>query len=320
MQYFKKLGMDNVYKDLKQFGRVKLNENLAKHTTFKIGGVSRYFVIVSEYDNIVGLLKYITEQGIEYFVLGGGSNILFCNDFDGVAIKINTNKIDVKQGQIVVDAGVLLNTVVINASQHGLTGMEWAVGIPGSIGGAVRGNAGAFGEDISDSLSKVEVFRNGEVIELKKDECDFSYRNSIFKSNGDIVLRVHIVLKSGDKKETVKKMTELMQYRSNRFAPFPSAGSFFKNLPLDVWKHDKKDLPPKFLEVNKIAAGWLIDQCDLRGYVVGGSKVSDEHANFIINYDKASFEDVLKVVEEVKNRVYNKFGIDLEEEVSIINQ
>ncbi len=311
--------MDNIYIDLKSFGRVKLNENIAKHTTFKIGGNSRYFLIIDNNDKLVKALNYLTGQGIEYHILGGGSNILFGNDFDGVIIKIQTKGIITKGEEIIVEAGVSLGLVVSTAAQNSLSDMEWGIGIPGTVGGAVRGNAGAFGEDISQNVDKIEVYRDGEVMELSNKECGFFYRGSIFKDNSDVILKVYLKFKKGEKQKITTKMSKFMDYRTGRFAPFPSAGSFFKNLPLDAWKRDKKELPPKFLKVNKVAAGWLIDECGLRGYAIGGAKISDEHANFLVNYNKASFDDVMQLVEEVKEKVYNKFGIELEEEVAIMN-
>jgi len=311
--------MDNTYTDLKQFGKVKLNENIAKHTTFKIDSHSRYFVIVDDNDKLIKLLDYLTAQGIVYFILGGGSNILFGNEFDGVVIKIQTKGLEIRNNVVVAEAGIVLGVVVSTVAGNSLTGMEWGIGIPGTIGGAVRGNAGAFGEDIAQNIEKIEVYRDGEVMEMQKDDCNFGYRESIFKSNSDVVLKAHLKFESGDKQEITKKMSELIKYRTGRFAPFPSAGSFFKNLPLSVWKKNKKELPPKFLEINKIAAGWLIDECDLRGYTIGGAKISDEHANFVVNFNKASFENVKQLVDEVKERVYNKFGIELVEEVVIVN-
>ncbi len=311
--------MDSTYTDLKQFGRVKLNENIAKHTTFLIGGNCRYFVIVDNNEKLISLLNYLNGNGLDHYILGGGSNLLFGNDFDGVVIKIQTKGLEIKDSSVTVDAGVAFGQVISAVSANSLTGMEWGMGIPGTVGGAVRGNAGAFGEDISQNIEKVEVYRDGEVMEINNQDCNYSYRESIFKNNSDVILKVHLKLKKGEKQDITKKMSEFMKYRTGRFAPFPSAGSFFKNLPLSVWKRDKKELPEKFLKINKVAAGWLIDQCDLRGYTVGGAKISEEHANFLINFNKASFEDIKQLVDEVKKRVYNKMGVELEEEVVIVN-
>ena len=196
--------------------------------------------------------------------------------------------------------------------------MEWAAGVPGTVGGAVRGNAGAFGESVSDSLVSVEVYRNGEILEISNQDCEFGYRESIFKHSDDIVLSAKFKLRLGDKAEVMKKVQENISYRFGRFPAYACAGSFFKNLPLAVWPGDKKDLPEKFLQVGKIGVAWLIDQCGLKGYTVGGAKVSDEHANFIINFNHATQADVLAVVEHVKSEVYNKYEIELEEEVQIV--
>ena len=208
--------------------------------------------------------------------------------------------------------GVLVNI----AAANGLAGMDWAVGIPGTFGGAIRGNAGAMGKDISIPLQWVEVWRDGEVLKLQKDECCFGYRDAIFKHNNDIILRGCIYLEPGDKKEIMAKMQGHLQQRKH--TPYPSAGSFFKNLKLDKWPGDKKDLPDLFLQRGSVPVGWMADQLGLRGLSKGGAKISNEHGNYIINFDKATQADVLFLVEEIRQRVYNKFGVELEPEVQII--
>src|SRR3989339_577207 len=156
--------MDQLYKKLKSFGRVKLNEKISKHTTFKIGGPARYYVEVAENIKIIGLLNYLSGEGIKYFILGGGANTLFPEEFDGVVVRVKSEKLIVKNSQIIAEAGVNLYQVVNLAAQNSLSGMEWGVGIPGTIGGAVRGNAGAFGSDISKNLKNVEVWRDGKEV------------------------------------------------------------------------------------------------------------------------------------------------------------
>ena len=297
-----------------------------KQTTFRIGGSVFALIEVDETEKLVKLLDFLRGENQEYFILGSGSNILWKDeDYEGVIIKIKTQEIDIKslfadkqESEINIDAGVLLAQLVNTATQNDLTGLEWGAGIPGTIGGAVRGNAGAFGGCIGGVIESVRVYRDGEVIELKLEECDFGYRESIFKENSDVILSTKVKLKKGDKKEILSQVQEYLKYRSGRFAPFPSAGSFFKNLPLSVWEKDKKILPLKFLEINKIAAGWLVDEVKMRGIEIGGAKVSDEHANFIVNFNKATQKDVLELIEDIKLKVYNKYGIELEEEVQII--
>ncbi|HBU06845.1 MAG TPA: hypothetical protein DEB09_02070 [Candidatus Magasanikbacteria bacterium] len=316
--------MENIYKQLKTFGHVRLNEPMAKHTTFKIGGSVDFFVVVEDVDKLAELLTFVNENGLNYFMLGGGSNILWQDDrYEGVVIRLKTEDLRLKTENLIeVDAGVPLSRVVSLAAQNNLTGFEWAIGIPGTIGGAVRGNAGAMGFDISADrcLSKVHVWQNGEVVEYDKKDCNFVYRGSMFKDNPSIVvLRAYFKLETGDKVQIMKAMQGYLAQRTGRYPNFPSAGSFFQNVPLSQWKKDLKDLPELFIERKKIPVGWLVEQLGLKGLTVGGAKVSDEHGNFIINFDNALQSDVLTLVELVKEKVYNKFGIELESEVEIIH-
>lgn len=178
--------MDELYAKLKEFGRVRANEVMRKHTTFQIGGAVQFLVEVTETEKLVGLLDYLTDEGVPYFILGGGSNLLWTDEnFEGVVIKVKTSKFQVKDNIIEAEAGVQLPLVVNLATQNGLAGVEWAVGIPGTIGGATRGNAGAMGQDMSKSVFKAQVWRVGEVVELNNQECGFVYRGSSFKQSGE---------------------------------------------------------------------------------------------------------------------------------------
>jgi len=304
---------------LKKFGKVRLNRTMNKETTFKIGGPVWALIEVAETSKLIALLDFLRAEGQDYFILGGGSNLLWPdNEYEGIVIKIKTQAITVVDDIIEVEAGVFLVQVVNLAIQNSLSGIEWGAGIPGTIGGAVRGNAGAFGGSMSDNLMTVKIYRDGEILELENSACEYDYRESVFKRNNDVILSAKLKLVKFDQQKVLTQVQEYLTYRSGRFAPYPSAGSFFKNLPLSVWTKDKNILPPKFLEINKISAGWLVDEVKMRGQAVGGAKVSDEHANFVVNFNHATQKDVLNLVEEIKTKVYNKYGINLEEEVEII--
>jgi len=311
--------MDEIYKKLKDFGKVKLNEPMSKHTTFRIGGLAKYFVIVDSTDKLVELLNYLSGEGVEYYILGGGSNILFQDDeYDGVVIKVKSHNLKISVQTIEVESGVLLGQVMGLAMQNELTGMEWSAGIPGTIGGAVRGNAGAYGQSTSDSLQKVEVWKDGEVVEFTKDECKFFYRGSIFKKDKNlVVLRAWFKFNPGDKKEILKKVQEIIKGRQGKFPPSPSAGCFFTNVELKDWTGDKTELPPLFVERGKVPAGWIIDQLDFKGKELGGASVGTEHCNFIVNKNDATQADVVNLMEKIKEKVYNKFGVELQTEVEI---
>ncbi len=311
--------MMTYYAELKKYGRVKLKESLAKYTTFKIGGTANFLIEVETEEKLIGLLNFLSQEGIKYFILGGGSNILFSdNDFDGVVIKIKMQKLEIFNNTIKAEAGVLLSQVVTLALKNNLSGMEWGVGIPGTVGGAVRGNAGAMGKETANCIDSVKVWRDGEIFELNNQECQFGYRESIFKNSQDIILSAVFKLTSGEEKAIKESMQTYLKQRTGRYPSFPSAGSFFKNIDVNKWSGKKEDLPPIFWERGKIPVGWLVEQVGMKGYTVGGAKVSDEHGNFIINFANGNQADILSVVETVREKVYNKFGIELEPEVEII--
>ncbi len=309
-----------LYTQLKQFGKVKTNVPLAKYTTFQIGGPAKFFVIVEETDKLVSLLNFLSGEGIDYLIMGGGSNLLFSDDgFDGVVIKVQSQVIGVRGSEIVAEAGVKLCQVLDLTMKHALTGFEWAAGVPGTVGGAVRGNAGAYGGSTSDSLIKVEIWENGEIKELTKEECGFHYRGSYFKSNPNaVILRAWFQFTPGDKIEIVSGVQGFLERRKNRFPPYPSAGCFFANIRLDKWPGDKSILLPKFFEIGEVPVGWMVEQVDAKGLRIGGAMVSDKHGNFIINVGKATQADILNLVAEISERVYNKFGVELQKEVEII--
>lgn len=311
--------MDTLAKELKKYGQVKSAQMLSRYSTMKIGGPAKYFIIVNQTDKLVDLLNFLSGEGIDYQILGGGSNILFSDDgFTGVVIKIETSKLSVNGEVITAEAATSLSAIVQLASQNSLSGMEWASGIPGTIGGAVRGNAGAYGEDISQSIEEVEVWRDGQVITLLREDCGFDYRSSIFKSNNDVILRVKIVLKKDDPAQIAKKMNDLFFERQSKLPSQPSSGSFFKNIKVSDWRGEEGELPDSFVERGMIPAGWLIEQCGLKGFKFGEAGISEKHGNFIVNYGKASSSDILFIVDKVVGEVYNKYGITLEPEVEIL--
>lgn len=301
---FKKIQvMLQIYKELKKYGEVKTNAPISKYTTFKIGGKAEFLVNVKSSLLLVGLLDYLSEQGLDYFILGGGSNLLFSDaDFHGIVIKISNSEIKIQSEIIEVCAGATLASLMIFANKNSLSGLEWVAGIPGTVGGAIRGNAGALGESISDCIQKVFVWEDGEEKEYSKENCSFSYRNSIFKKNlKTVILKAFIKLKFAEKQEISEKIAKNLLSRQ-KFPKLPSAGSFFKNIKLEKWPGDIDILPEIFKTRGTVPAGWLIENCGLKGFCIGGAGVSKEHGNFLVNFDKATAEDVLQVVEEIQKR------------------
>ncbi|MCB9798249.1 UDP-N-acetylmuramate dehydrogenase [Candidatus Nomurabacteria bacterium] len=324
-----------MYTELKKFGKVKTDEPLSKHTTFKIGGPAKYFVVLEDVDVLVELLQYLDGEGMPYFLLGGGSNMLASDSgFDGVVIQIKDKTIHIDKNTVEAAAGAITVEVAQQSMKAGLTGFEWGVGVPGTIGGAVRGNAGAMGKEMKDDVLKVLVYKDGEVLEVNNEACGFAYRSSLFKREGGIVLKVFLSLEIGEENlDAKKKMLEFLKYR-NTTQPqgFASTGCIFKNAELDQStelgktnkeklfahfdEHDEKI--QQFLKVGKISAGWLVEQVGLKGYTVGQAQISQRHGNFIVNLGGAKAADVLSIIETIQDRVYNEYGIEMEEEIQIV--
>ena len=282
---------------------------LKNYTTFRIGGPAKYFYIARTKQDLIKAIKTAKELKLLFFVLGGGSNLLVSDKgYNGLVISYQLsiiNFLPLKAGfKIVAGAGLPLGKLVSASAEKGLTGLEWAAGIPGTIGGAIRGNAGAFGKSMADVVKSVEVFNVGENISrpfLNKD-CEFEYRDSIFKHNSNlIILSAKIQLKKGDKKEIQKKIKEYLDKRKKtQPLGFPSAGSIFKN-------------PEGFF------AAELIEKCGLKGKKINEVQISEIHSNFIVNLGKGKAKDVEKLIKLVKQKVKQKFGIDLEEEIDILS-
>lgn len=323
-------------KSLKPFGQVKLNEPLAKHTTFKIGGPADCLVIVEDTDKLVGLLKYLDGEGTSYMIIGGGSNMLASDEgFQGVVIKVHSSKFIVQGDTLIVDAGCIIVVMAQESIKAGLIGFEWGVGVPGTIGGAVRGNAGAMGGEIKDVVEKVEIYRDGEVVTLNHQQCHFGYRDSMFKHSRSVIIRAYLRLQKNTKNtktlEPMKKALEYLQYRSKTQPQgWANTGCIFKNVDLEgkpgeaqrlrLLQHfDAKDEKvQEFLRKEKISAGWLVEQAGMRGVRVGQAQVSERHGNFIVNLGGARAQDVQSLIARIKDKVYDRFGIKLEEEIQII--
>jgi UDP-N-acetylmuramate dehydrogenase len=333
--------MTPLYKQLKQFGAVKTQVLMSRYTTFKIGGAAAYMLIVDNTDSLVGALSMLDAEGIVWQIIGGGSNMLVSDaGYDGVMIQIKSKKIDVVGDTLVVDAGVPTVFVAQESMKAELRGFEWGVGVPGTIGGAVRGNAGAMGKEMHDDVQSVRAYTDGEVIEYSNTECEFDYRDSRFKSGQEVILDVTLSLSpytsTEQKLESRKQMLDFLKYR-NETQPkgFASTGCIFKNVNLQTADGSQQtaqknkelllahfdetdEVIQKFLKVGKISAGWLVEQVGMKGAKVGGAEVSSVHGNFVINNGTATAADVLMLIEQIKEAVYTKYSITLEEEVHII--
>lgn len=310
---------------LKQtFGKnLKFDEPLKKWTTFRIGGLAKYFLIAKNNEVLIKAIKIAKENKIKYFILGAGSNLLFSDlGFNGLVIKVHNSQLVICNSKIIVAAGVRLIYLVTSSVKFGLTGLEWAAGIPGSVGGAVYQNAGAFGSDLSESIQSVLVLRKGKIIKFKKRECQFAYRSSIFQKNQAVILEVELKLKRGNNKKSQEEIKRIIDSRRTKQPTGHSAGSVFKNvnfkkIPAGVIK--KYPQLQNFKRLGIISAGWLIENSGIKGLKVGDAQISEKHANFIINKEKAKSKDVLKLISIAKKKVIKKFKTELQEEIEKIS-
>lgn len=323
--------MNQLYKKLKQFGSVKTDVSMKRYTTFKIGGNATYLLTIEDTQQLVAALQYLDGEDIAYFILGGGSNMLVRDEgFDGVVVKITSNKSQVINNQLIADAGCPTVFIAQESMKAGLTGFEWGVGVPGTIGGAARGNAGAMGKEMKDDVLSVDVYSDGEVVTYTNEACEFGYRHSRFKTNNEIILRVTLGLVPYTSIEqqvmSKQKMLDFLKYR-NETQPkgFASTGCIFKNPDTQANKEallshfaEGDEKVQQFLQVGKISAGWLIEQAGMKGAKVGGAEVSATHGNFVINNGDATATDVLSLIEQMKEKVYTISSIKLEEEIQII--
>ncbi len=312
------------------------NISLAKKTTFKIGGKAKYFFIAKSKKDLIKAIRWAKRNHLPFFVLGGGSNLLVADEgFEGLVIKLQFSsqpKIHkrtlLRSSGVIsleVEAGTKLKKLVEFCLKNGLTGLEWAMGIPGTLGGAIYGNASAFGNSISDFVKEVEVLDTTtlKIKIFKKKDCKFSLKETIFKKQKKyIILSAVLILKRGNKKEIKEKIRYYLEYRErNHPLNFPSAGCVFKNQKSKLKNQKLLKKFPTLKEFNKkgvIPAAFLIEKCNLKGKKIGDAQISPKHANFIVNLGKAKAKDVLELINLIKVQVRKKFGIKLKEEIQLL--
>jgi len=289
---------------------VRENVPLSTCTTFRIGGPARFLINVKSKEILVRLLSALNYVEYPYRIIGGGSNILADDKgFDGVVIKLGFREIVENGNFIYADAGCSLVSVVQKSAQLGLSGLEFACGIPGTVGGAVFGNAGAFGSSMSDVVAMVDVLVDGEIVSLDNLQCKFKYRESVLKnknknltdgSGGMVIIGAYFSLRQDQPQDIQTRIKENTQARLLVQPKGANAGSVFRNPPGQ-------------------SAGALIDKLGLKGTKIGGAMISEKHANFIINEGDATAKDVRKIISLVKKRVKETYGINLKTEIGIMN-
>jgi len=309
----------------KRLPEVQKNIPLKNYTTFRIGGKAKYFFEAKNKEEAIKALKIAKELKLPFFVLGAGSNLLVLDKgFKGLVIRIQNTRYKIQDTKIYAEAGVSLGLLVGETIKNDFTGFEWVAGIPGTVGGAIRGNAGAFGKSMNDIVEKVEVFdlekENTRI--FKNRDCNFGYRDSVFKKNKNLIV-LSTVLKfiKEDKEKIRNKIKEYLSYRKERHPTESSAGSIFKNvpvknLPLDFFK--KFPEAKNVIKENVLPVAFLINQCGLKGKRIGGAMISEKHPNFIVNYQNAKAKDVIRLVNLIKKEIKKNFGINLGEEIQYL--
>lgn len=281
-------------------------EPMSRHTTFRIGGEAACFIRISSEEQLRKLIPYFENVGVEYFVLGKGSNLLVGDKgYQGVILQISDacQQIEAEENRLQVQAGAALSKVALFAMEGGLEGLEFAAGIPGTVGGGVVMNAGAYGGEMKQVVESVRVLSSeGEILTLDNDTMEFGYRTSIIRNRNFTVLSVTFRLREGNREE-IRARIEDFQKRRMEKQPlnYPSAGSTFKR-------------PEGYF------AGKLIMDAGLRGFQIGDARVSDKHCGFVVNVGKATARDVTDVIEEVQERVRERFGVSLEREVIYLGE
>ena len=284
---------------------IKQNEIMKNHTSFKIGGECDYFVVPKNSQQLKAVINKAKELNLPVFVLGKGSNLLVSDSgIEGVVISmLGLNEIDVNGDEITAGAGVSVAALCVAALNNGLSGLEFAYGIPGSVGGGLYMNAGAYGGEFSDTVIKAEYLSyNGDIVTVDAKDMALGYRTSIFKQNGGIILSATFKLKQGESQKIKAAMDDFMDRRKTKQPlEYPSAGSTFKR-------------PTGYF------AGALIEENNLKGVSVGGAMVSEKHAGFVINYDNATANDVKCLMAKIQKTVKENNGVELEPEIIFVGR
>ncbi len=293
-----------------RFGsRLLRAEPLSGHTTFGVGGPADFFLDVTEIDEMVAAVNLCEQHGVDYFILGGGSNLLVSDDgYRGVLLKSGISHIHHDGNDITVGSGFNLDEFVDRVCSLGLAGIEMLAGIKGSVGGAVYGNAGAYGGSISDCLISANLLKPGETPRLvDKNYFEFSYRSSILKRTRDIVLEVNFRFRDGSAEELKRKRQDVLQSREKRLPKTDcSAGCFFKNIEKPDEEH------------GKLSTGMLLEKIGAREMMVGKAGVYPEHANILVNLGGAKADDIRELAMKLKREVKDRFGYDLVEEITYL--
>ncbi|MCR4278688.1 MAG: UDP-N-acetylmuramate dehydrogenase [bacterium] len=329
----KQLSSQIIDEFVKAFPGTKQNVEMSRHTFLKIGGFASLFLAEENDEVLINAVRFARVNNIPMYVLGGGSNLLIADaGFEGLILQSTNRSINVNKDRITASAGAITAMVARKSVDAGLEGFEWGIGVPGTIGGAVFGNAGCFGGEMKDVVESVSTyFMERDHVETcsvssQDDEtkgggsCAFGYRNSRFKHEPCFILSATLHLQKGDQEESQKKMNDIISARKKTQPQGTfSAGCLFKNFEVNGTEFSPQiQIPPDFMQSRAIPAGWLIDTCGLKGTRVGDAEVSTVHANFIINRGNATAENIHELFLLIQKSVQEKTGIKLENEVQFL--
>jgi UDP-N-acetylmuramate dehydrogenase len=302
--------------------QVTRNEPLSRHTRFQIGGPAAVFAETANEDAFIEAARWLKSSGLQWAVIGAGSNLIVHDGgFNGAVLRYRGAAIS-GDGRIVnVAAGAGLQSLVDFAIERGLAGLHTMTGIPGSTGAAIYGNAGAYGQSVSDTLMRVRFFECGAVRELDNAGCEFRYRDSVFKRRKDwLILSAEFMLSEANAGELKRTADEILAIRNRKYPPeMRCAGSIFKNLILaELPEPARSVVPPEVVKKGKVPSAWFLDQCGARGMRNGGIVVAGYHANLLYNEGGGTAAEVRDMINELKRRVRGRFGLELEEEVQFL--
>ncbi len=303
-------------------------EPLAKHVNFRIGGPANYFVEARSTQDLVDAVKMARELSLPYFILGGGSNTLVSDEgYQGLVIKAANRNTRIEGDRVTAEAGAISASVARATADKGLRGFEWAVSLPGTIGGAVRGNAGCFGGETRDTLESVKLLRDDRVIELANEDLQYGYRHSLLKEpeyEHDVVLEATFKLTPGDRAEALALIDKnLAGRKSSQPLGSSSAGCMFKNFEYNSEAEVEKlfakvEVPEQMKNMRRLGAGWIIDQLGLKGTRMGDAQVAPQHGNFLVNVGHATAKDIVALISFIKTKARDEYGVQLHEEVQYL--
>jgi len=295
----------SVIRKLNKNGEVYKNFPLSKLTTFKIGGVAKYYIKICTLENFIKVMSYLSQKKVPYYILGNGSNVLASDHgYDGVIIKLDGdfNRILIRENQMECGAGVSIAKAYVYAREKGLCGFECGAGIPATIGGATYMNAQCNGFEMSEIIDYVVAYHNEKITYLKNSDCDFGYRRSIFQNDEYIILRVGFKLENDKIENIVKRYNDsLAKRRQTQPINYPNAGCVFKR-------------------IDGIIVSQLLDEMGVKGQSIGGAMVSDKHANFIVNFNNATSQNIFELINKIKKEFYDKYNVWLETELKFLGE